>query len=128
MRKEYNKFIESSANKNREESSIQLQIERDQETFPLKSYPTEETIPSDKPPVEKLDEELKAIVTKCSRLYVHKTPSKTAEILCIIERGTVVTINQTPSDPDFDDLDDIWVPICVNDVVGYVMGEFLKEV
>ena len=73
---------------------------------------------------------LKAIVVKCKRLNVRKTPGKNSEILCVIDEGTIVEIDQTPSDPDFDDFDD-WAHVIVRlerDVIGYVMGEYLKEV
>jgi len=125
MRKEYNKIIERTTDKSGKELSILSQIEKEmnQETFPLKSYPTEETTSSD----EQLNEEAKRMVTNCKKLNVRKDPNKTAEILCVIEVGTVVTINQTPSGV-FDYLDDVWTHICVNGMVGYVMGEFLKEV
>lgn len=77
-------------------------------------------------PPEKI---LKGEVVNCNKLNVRKAPSKSADILCVIDKGTVVTIDQTPSDPAYDDnIYDSWAHVRINDIVGYVMGEYLKEV
>ena len=72
---------------------------------------------------------LKGEVVNCNKLNVRKAPSKSSDILCAIDKGTVVTIDQTPSDPSYDDnIYDSWAHVRINGIVGYVMGEYLKEV
>ena len=123
MRKEYNKIIERRPNKVVEEVIVRSIVEKeiDQE-LPSISLIEEQ-------PDEKLNKELICVVSNCNKLNIREEPSTTAKILCVVDKGTEVIVDQTPSDPSFDDdIHDVWVHVRTKDVVGYVMGEFLKEV
>jgi uncharacterized protein YgiM (DUF1202 family) len=65
------------------------------------------------------------MVINCYRLNVREMPSKTSKILCVIDSGTVVMVEPIYNTTN---IDDTWVHIRVNDIVGYVKGQYLKEV
>lgn len=112
-----------------------IEFEKKKDELPKEESPSKESVDLGENIIDGITKiekvgPLKAVVAKCKKLNVRKTPGKNSEILCVINEGTIVEIDQTPSDPDFDNFDE-WAHVIVRlerDVIGYVMGEYLKEV
>jgi uncharacterized protein YgiM (DUF1202 family) len=89
----------------------------------LNLIPNKEVV-NEKVPRRQPKKILKGIVTDCVRLNVREATSKDSKVLCILDVGTVVTIDMDETL----DFDKIWVHIYVNNITGYVMCQYLKEV
>lgn len=63
---------------------------------------------------------VKAVVT-CKRLNVRENPSIKAKVLITVSEGDVIRIIETGKNAD-------WFRAVVNDVRGYVMKEYVKEI
>lgn len=62
------------------------------------------------------------VVANCSSLNFRAAPSKTAEVLQVIPAGTKVMVS--PAQWVSDGVS-VWMPVSVDNVLGYVMGQYL---
>lgn len=88
----------------------------------------EEIMATSQPPVGEKEEAPthKVVrVVKCKRLNVRSQPSKTADVICVVEEGFNLSMNIKANMG----IAPGWVRVRADaDKVGYVMGEFVAEV
>lgn len=61
------------------------------------------------------------IVTKCSRLNIRAQPSTDAEILCVVNAGSELTINKSQSNSE-------WYSVrAESGIEGFCMNAFVQE-
>lgn len=86
--------------------------------------PTEEDEESKDENEENNDENIKgAKITKCTRLNVRKEANKNAEVVCVITKDSVVTVNIAESTEDFYKVYTSNKEVLVE---GYCMKEFIN--
>jgi uncharacterized protein YgiM (DUF1202 family) len=92
----------------------------------IEQKPKNENRDNETPNESKSKKQIVGAVANCKKLNVRKAASKDAEVICIIDEGTKVTII-----PDYEERFDTdkWAKVkLANGVSGYIMVEFLKEV
>ena len=83
--------------------------------------PADEAEEQDKAQDEIQPEETKeeGVVEGCAKLNVRKEANKTAEVVCVINKGDSVVIDRANSTEDF-------YKVCVLDFEGYCVKDFIK--
>ena len=106
---------------NNEEPTVEPMVEPTVEPM---VEPTEEDEESKDENEENNDENIKgAKITKCTRLNVRKEANKNAEVVCVITKDSVVTVNIAESTEDFYKVYTSNKEVLVE---GYCMKEFIN--
>ena len=58
-------------------------------------------------------------VVDCAKLNIRKTPAKYAEVLCVVDKDTVLSIDNDKSTND-------WYAVSTGKVSGFCMKQFVK--
>lgn len=125
MRRDYTKMTNKASDDSEEIILPRIKNQMKQDVPPLKPSLEDNMVVLEEQSDGEPDKELRGVVVNCNKLNVRKGPGKTFDVICVIDKGTEVAIEHLPTDLD---LDDVWAPVRINDIVGYVMGEYLKEV